>query len=96
VDIGPTAAATTVAEGTLAVLGEGNRARLRAPEQAAGVLLAAGRPLRGPVVQRGPFVMNTEEEIKRAFADTARAPSIATGDASSVHGARESSLWSLP
>ena len=51
------------------MLGEGNRVRLRAPEQAAGVLLAAGRPLHEPIVQRGPFVMNTEEEIQRAIAD---------------------------
>ncbi len=31
--------------------------------------MAAGRPLGEPIVQRGPFVMNTEEEIQRAFAD---------------------------
>jgi len=69
VDIGADGAVTTVTEGSLAVLGEGNRVRLRATEQAAGVLLAAGRPLREPIVQRGPFVMNTEEEIQRAYAD---------------------------
>jgi redox-sensitive bicupin YhaK (pirin superfamily) len=69
VDIGAEGASTTVAEGSIAVLGEGNRVRLRAPEQATGVLLAAGRPLHEPIVQRGPFVMNTEEEIQRAFAD---------------------------
>ena len=33
------------------------------------LLLAAARPLGEPVVQRGPFVMNTEAEIRRAFAD---------------------------
>jgi quercetin 2,3-dioxygenase len=32
-------------------------------------LLYAGRPLRQPVVARGPFVMNTEEEIRQAYAD---------------------------
>jgi redox-sensitive bicupin YhaK (pirin superfamily) len=67
--VGAEGAATRVDEGTLAVLGPGNRVRVRAPEQASGVLLAAGRPLNEPVVQRGPFVMNTEEEIARAFAD---------------------------
>jgi redox-sensitive bicupin YhaK (pirin superfamily) len=36
---------------------------------AAGFLLAAARPLREPVVQYGPFVMNTREEIERAIAD---------------------------
>jgi redox-sensitive bicupin YhaK (pirin superfamily) len=33
------------------------------------VLLYAGRPLHEPVVARGPFVMNTEEQIRQAYAD---------------------------
>jgi redox-sensitive bicupin YhaK (pirin superfamily) len=32
-------------------------------------LLFAGRPLREPVVARGPFVMNTEEQIRQAYLD---------------------------
>jgi redox-sensitive bicupin YhaK (pirin superfamily) len=32
-------------------------------------LLFAGRPLREPVVARGPFVMNTEEQIREAYFD---------------------------
>lgn len=32
-------------------------------------LLYAGRPLREPVVARGPFVMNTEEQIREAYLD---------------------------
>ncbi len=34
-----------------------------------GFLLLAARPLREPVVQYGPFVMNTREEIEQAMAD---------------------------
>ena len=33
------------------------------------VLLYAGRPLGEPVVARGPFVMNTEEQIRQANID---------------------------
>ncbi len=69
VDVGAEGATTRIEEDTLAVLGEGNRVRVRAPDQPSGVLLAAGRPLGEPIVQRGPFVMNTEDEIARAFAD---------------------------
>ncbi|MBX8500130.1 pirin family protein [Pseudomonas cichorii] len=35
----------------------------------ARVLLIAGKPLREPVVQYGPFVMNTREEIEQALRD---------------------------
>lgn len=35
----------------------------------ARVLLIAGKPLREPIVQYGPFVMNTREEIEQALRD---------------------------
>lgn len=38
-------------------------------EQPARLLLAAGRPLGEPIVQGGPFVMNTQAEILQAIAD---------------------------
>ena len=40
-----------------------------AAEKPMRALLYAGRPLREPVVARGPFVMNTEAEIEQAYAD---------------------------
>ena len=46
--------------------------RLSAPatlSQPARVLLVAGRPLGEPIAQHGPFVMNTQDELRRAVAD---------------------------
>lgn len=37
--------------------------------EAARALLIAGRPLGEPIVQYGPFVMNTQQEIEQALAD---------------------------
>lgn len=54
----------------LAVFAEdGNRITLKAGAAGAGILLAAAAPIREPIVQYGPFVMNTEEEIRQAFMD---------------------------
>ena len=69
VEIGAEDRATTVHEGMLARLGPGDRLRIRARGTRSELLVAAGRPLGEPIVQRGPFVMNTEEEIRRAFED---------------------------
>mgnify|MGYP001952307853 FL=1 len=37
--------------------------------EGAGVLLIAGKPLHEPIVQYGPFVMNSREEIEQALRD---------------------------
>ena len=54
--------------GQLAVLGDGAFAHFEADEPAQALLLS-GVPLREPVVQHGPFVMNTEREIMQAVED---------------------------
>ena len=52
--------------------GDGDAISIAAPESAGApleVLLIAGVPLREPVARYGPFVMNTKEEIVKAFED---------------------------
>ena len=51
------------------VLGSGDAIELQAGADGARFLVLAGRPLREPVVQYGPFVMNTREEIEQAIRD---------------------------
>ncbi|KAA0115256.1 pirin family protein [Mycolicibacterium sp. P9-22] len=69
------AAAHPVRKGQLAVYGVGDALTLAAlqsqpaAEPNLEVLLLGGRPIREPVVQSGPFVMNTREEVVRAYED---------------------------
>ena len=51
------------------ILGQGDTLSLPTQEADSAFLLIAGRPLGEPVVQYGPFVMNTVEEIDQALAD---------------------------
>ncbi|WNG54566.1 pirin family protein [Archangium gephyra] len=46
---------------------DGDSVLLRATAEGAHVVLIAGRPLREPVIQYGPFVMNSEEQIASAI-----------------------------
>jgi quercetin 2,3-dioxygenase len=58
-----------VAKRAAGLLSDGEKVRIEAGAEGARVLLLAGKPLREPVVQYGPFVMNTREEIEQAIAD---------------------------
>jgi redox-sensitive bicupin YhaK (pirin superfamily) len=51
------------------LLSDGDSVRMEAGEAGARVLVLAGKPLGEPIVQYGPFVMNTREEIEQAIAD---------------------------
>jgi redox-sensitive bicupin YhaK (pirin superfamily) len=55
--------------GHIAVLSPGDRARLEGGPDGARLILAAGKPLKEPVAKYGPFVMNTVEQLREAFAD---------------------------
>ncbi|MGE0452717.1 MAG: pirin family protein [Vicinamibacteria bacterium] len=61
--------ATRLARGQLGVLGEGDLVRAAAGAAGARFLLIAARPLREPIARYGPFVMNTEAELRQAFDD---------------------------
>lgn len=68
-------AAQPIRKGQLAVYGAGDAITLAAQQSQLAaepnleVLLLGGRPIREPVVQSGPFVMNTREEVVRAYDD---------------------------
>jgi quercetin 2,3-dioxygenase len=54
------------------LLTPGGSVRIRAGGHGVRLLLLAGKPIGEPVVQYGPFVMNTAEEIQRALLDYQR------------------------
>jgi redox-sensitive bicupin YhaK (pirin superfamily) len=65
-EVGP--ARAPVGAGQLAVLGPGDRVEARS-ERGARMLCLAGRPIGEPVARYGPFVMNTEDELRQAVDD---------------------------
>jgi quercetin 2,3-dioxygenase len=68
-EIGPADAAKPLPHRAAGVLSDGARVRVQAGPEGVRFLLLAAKPLREPVVQYGPFVMNTREEIEQALAD---------------------------
>jgi redox-sensitive bicupin YhaK (pirin superfamily) len=54
---------------SVGVLSAGESVEISAAETPVSFLLLAARPLLEPIVQYGPFVMNTREEIDQAIAD---------------------------
>ncbi|RZI42652.1 pirin family protein [Herbaspirillum sp. HC18] len=69
VKIGPQDAPRPLKSQSAGVLSPGELVEVTADAGGARFLLLAGRPLREPVVQYGPFVMNTVEEIEQAITD---------------------------
>lgn len=61
--------AASLAQHSLTVLGQGESVQLQAGADGASLILVAARPLGEPIVQYGPFVMNTRDEIEQAMRD---------------------------
>ena len=68
-EIGAAATAKPLPHRAAGVLSEGDSVRVQAGSDGVQFLLLAAKPLGEPVVQYGPFVMNTREEIEQALAD---------------------------
>jgi redox-sensitive bicupin YhaK (pirin superfamily) len=51
------------------VLASGDAIEINAGTEDVSFLVLAAHPLMEPVVQYGPFVMNTKEEIEQAISD---------------------------
>jgi redox-sensitive bicupin YhaK (pirin superfamily) len=67
--VGPATTAQALPRRSAGVLSAGEGVRAVAGDSGARFILLAARPLREPVVQYGPFVMNTREEIEQAVRD---------------------------
>ena len=61
--------ATCVDRWHAALLGAGDHWRVAAGDQGAGILFLSAMPTGEPVIQQGPFVMNTREEVEQAMRD---------------------------
>jgi quercetin 2,3-dioxygenase len=67
--VGEPQGARTLPYRAAGVLSDGDAVQVQGGERGAQLLLLAARPLREPVVQYGPFVMNTRQEIEQAVED---------------------------
>lgn len=63
---------TELSRDDLGVLSHGDQVRVKGGDSGARMLLIAGRPLHEPVVRGGPFVMNSQAEIRQAIEDYQR------------------------
>jgi len=67
--VGAPGSAKPLAHRAAGVLSNGDSVRVDAGAEGVQFLLLAARPIGEPIVQYGPFVMNTREEIEQALAD---------------------------
>ncbi len=66
---GETPVLTDVGNRSLVLFDQGDEVTVQAGEEGIRFLLVSGRPIEEPVAWYGPVVMNTEEELRQAFAE---------------------------
>ena len=59
---------TQVDEGVLAVI-DGDELTITGVAPQSEIIVLTGEPIGEPVARYGPFVMNTEDEVRQAFID---------------------------
>jgi redox-sensitive bicupin YhaK (pirin superfamily) len=69
VEVGAEGAARQLKTHSAGILSDGDRVEISGGAEGGRVILLAGKPLLEPIVQYGPFVMNTREEIEQAMRD---------------------------
>ena len=68
-EVGPAGAARPLKTRSAGVLSPGDTIEVTAGAEGARFILLAGKPLKEPIAQYGPFVMNTRDEIEQAVRD---------------------------
>jgi quercetin 2,3-dioxygenase len=69
VEVGPKGKQRHLKMHNAGILSDGDSIELTGSAEGGRVILLAGKPLLEPIVQYGPFVMNTREEIEQAMDD---------------------------
>jgi len=69
VGIGPNSTKRSIGPQTVGVLSAGDNIEVESGAEPAAFLVLAAKPLLEPVLQYGPFVMNTREQIEQAIYD---------------------------
>ena len=63
---------------TLVVLGDGDAVQVTTGETPVRFLLVSGKPLHEPIARYGPFVMNTQEEIRQTLLELSQGTFVTT------------------